>query len=151
VTVVRALEPGDLLVVAELLLEMDAHYKQGAGETVATKVANLREHLLGAVPSGYLLIAAEDGVPVGFAAYSFLWPAGGSSRGMFLKDLYVAAAHRGGGVGRVLMDALLAVAREAGCSRVDWTADVGNLAAQRLYESLGATRLETKVFYRRPL
>jgi len=38
-----------------------------------------------------------------------------------------------------------------GCTRIEWTTDTGNLAAQRFYESLGARPLPTKLFYRVPL
>ena len=149
--VVRPVQQADLPAVAELLAEMDVFYGQAGRETAGTKVANMRAHVFGPSPSGHLLIAVGGGSPVGIAAYSFLWPAAGTSRGLFLKDLYVASSRRRDGVGRLLMDALIAVAREAGCSRIDWTTDLENTAAQRLYDSLGATRLDTKLFYRLPL
>jgi ribosomal protein S18 acetylase RimI-like enzyme len=67
---------------------------------------------------------------------------------LYLKELYVAAAYRRSGAGRLLMGRLREIAVARGCSRIEWTTDTGNLAAQSFYESLGAEPLPTKLFYR---
>jgi ribosomal protein S18 acetylase RimI-like enzyme len=82
------------------------------------------------------------------AAYSFLWPAAGLTTSLYLKELYVGAAHRRAGVGRALMDGLGAIAARLGLSRVEWTTDTSNEGAQALYEALAAKPLTSKIFYR---
>lgn len=148
-----AVEPADLPSVAELLTELDAHYGNSGGEPgdPAAKLAHLREVFTGPDPAPHLLVArTEGGRVVGLAAYAMLWPAGGSARSLYLKELYVARDHRRRDLGRALMDRLFELAREAGCTRVEWTADRDNPDAQRFYESLGAWVHPGKLFYRMP-
>jgi RimJ/RimL family protein N-acetyltransferase len=46
------------------------------------------------------------------------------------------------------MDRLLEIARERGCTRVEWTTDTPNAGARAFYDSLGAAPLTSKLFYR---
>jgi len=55
----------------------------------------------------------------------------------YLCDVYVDAAHRGHGLGRRLMEAVLERARAAGCSAVSLEVRTDNAIARRLYQSLG--------------
>jgi GNAT superfamily N-acetyltransferase len=104
--------------------------------------------LFGDVPAAHVLLARTDGQVVGFAAYSFLWPAAGLTHSLYLKELYVGQAWRGRGVGTALMRRIREVAATAGCSRVEWTTDDDNSAAKRFYEALGAPVHPAKIFYR---
>jgi ribosomal protein S18 acetylase RimI-like enzyme len=89
----------------------------------------------------------DGGLVVGIAAYSFLWPAVGTARSLFLKELYVAEGYRRRGVGRVLMRAVFETATVLGCARVEWTTDPDNAAALAFYAGLGMAT-HPKVFYR---
>jgi GNAT superfamily N-acetyltransferase len=61
---------------------------------------------------------------------------------VLLNDLYVEPGERGRGVGRALIEASTAVARERGAERLEWTTAPDNATAQRLYDSTGARRSE---------
>lgn len=54
----------------------------------------------------------------------------------YLQDLFVAEQARGRGVGRALIEAVYAVARERGASRVYWLTHETNQAAMALYDKL---------------
>ncbi|MDG4823822.1 GNAT family N-acetyltransferase [Asanoa sp. WMMD1127] len=56
---------------------------------------------------------------------------------MEIEGVRVAAAHRGAGLGRRMIDWAVAEARVAGCSLVQLTTDKRRADAQRFYESLG--------------
>jgi len=94
------------------------------------------------------VLARDKAGLAGFAAYSFLWPAVGVTRSLYLKELYVAEEYRRRGVGKALMSALFDLARLHRCSRVEWTTDVGNGGALAFYEGLGLPVHAGKVFYR---
>ena len=57
-----------------------------------------------------------------------------------MNDLFVAEAARGRGVGRALIEASAAVARERGAAHLEWATAPDNHTAQRLYDSTGAER-----------
>ena len=131
--------------LAELIAERDRYY--GAPRPEPEEPA-IEDALFGPTPAGTALVAVHDGGLAGLAAYSFLWPAAGVTRSLYLKELYVRAASRRYGIGRLLMRELGRVAAEHRCSRIEWTADTDNPAAQRFYAALGAEPLATKIFYR---
>jgi GNAT superfamily N-acetyltransferase len=139
--------PADVDALVGLLTELAAFY----GSDSLPTADETADALFGDPPAASVLVARVGGDLAGMAAYTYLWPAEGSRRSLYLKELFVAAAHRRSEVGRWLMAALFLVARQRGCCRVEWTTDRGNEAAQRFYATLGADPLPTKVFYRTPL
>ena len=52
----------------------------------------------------------------------------------YLEDLFVAGHARGGGVGRALIDDLIALGRTNGWARLYWHTRAGNSGARRLYD-----------------
>lgn len=140
--------PGDEDAVAVLLAELDGFYGDTPEGTPAERAAQVRRVLFGDPPLAWALLAWDAGTLAGFAGYSFLWPAAGLTASLYLKELYVAAAHRGQGIGRQLMDGLYRIAADRGCSRVEWTADQDNTGAQAFYEALAVKPLPSKIFYR---
>lgn len=52
----------------------------------------------------------------------------------YLEDLFVAPSARGQGLGQLLLDDLLALARQQRWARVYWHTDAGNTGARRLYD-----------------
>jgi GNAT superfamily N-acetyltransferase len=91
---------------------------------------------------GVLLGAWEDERLLGYAClywhFSSLVPA----ETVLMNDLYVLEPARGRGVGRALIEASAAVARERGAHHLEWSTEPSNIAAQRLYDSTGAQRSE---------
>ncbi|HVY96213.1 MAG TPA: GNAT family N-acetyltransferase [Solirubrobacterales bacterium] len=68
----------------------------------------------------------------------------------YLEELYVAPPRRGEGLGRALLEAVVALAREIDAERVELGTSTGDVAARGLYESAGFTNLEdgdTMLFY----
>lgn len=142
--------PGDEHKICALLAELGAFYggaPQGpAGQRAAQVAAVLFEEKLVRA-----LLAWDGDSLAGLAAYSFLWPAAGVTTSLYLKELYVAESHRRTGTGKLLMQALHAIAADRGCSRVEWTTDTDNAGAQAFYDSFGVKPLPTKIFYRSAL
>lgn len=56
----------------------------------------------------------------------------------YLEDLFVDSAVRGKGLGRALLQDVLNLARERGCSRLYWHTRAENREARRLYDKLAA-------------
>jgi GNAT superfamily N-acetyltransferase len=142
--------PADVLALTELLEEMDRFYGAAGGTSPSReeRVRQTSEALFSDPAAAHVLLAWDGPQLAGMAAYSYLWPAVGRTRSLYLKELYVGESHRRGGVGKVLMRAVFATAGQDGCSRVEWTTDDGNAGAQAFYETLGLPPRPSKIFYR---
>ena len=140
--------PADVLALTELLEEMDRFYGAAGGASREERVRQTSEALFSDPAAAYVLLAWAGPRLAGMAAYSYLWPAVGRTRSLYLKELYVGESHRRGGVGKLLMRAVFETAAQHGCSRVEWTTDTGNARAQAFYAELGLPKHPSKVFYR---
>lgn len=145
--IVTAAEPTNIEELATLLAEMDQFYGAAKMEPTDVRLGQVRKAIFSNPPAAYVLLAREDNQLAGFAAYSFLWPAVGLTRSLYIKELYVAEAYRRTGIGTLLMRSLVEVATSQECSRVEWTTDHANANAQRFYEKIGM-RYPSKVFFR---
>ncbi|MDX6247230.1 MAG: hypothetical protein QOF10_590 [Kribbellaceae bacterium] len=147
-TVVRPATPDDIDALAQLAAEMDRFYGATEVEPLDIRRQQIQEALFGDLPAAHALLATDEDAAIGFAAYSFLWPAVGLTRSLYLKELYVTQARHRGGVGRQMMESLFEVARKHDCSRVEWTTDQDNPGAQAFYETFGVEPKDSKLFYR---
>ena len=82
----------------------------------------------------HLLVAEIDGALAGAATYQYSYRTW-SGESLYLQDLYVAAAHRGEGIGTQLIRGLAAVAVASDCDRMFWESHVGNARANVFYGS----------------
>lgn len=132
-----------------LATEMDMFYGDVRPDPPRQRAEEISAALFDDPSAASALLARDDtGKLVGFASYSFLWPAAGLSMSLYLKELYVAAAARRAGVATELMRGLYVIAAEGGCSRVEWTTDDSNEQAKAFYTAFGAKPLASKIFYR---
>jgi ribosomal protein S18 acetylase RimI-like enzyme len=133
--------------VAPLFEAMHEHHRGSGPQLLAFRSAGeawerRRRHYEALLESGrgHLLLAEEDGRPVGYAMVS---ETGGQAtlqtgaRMAELETLSVAEGERGQGIGRALMDAAYAVMRELGVTEVMLYVLEGNDGAVRFYERLG--------------
>ena len=140
--------PEDAVAMASLLEEMDHFYGDDITESAEERIRQINDALFATPPAAYALLAWDKEQLAGLAAYSFVWPAVGLTRSLYLKELYVAERHRSQGVGQLLMQALFDLAGKCGCSRVEWTTDHSNVGAQAFYSQLGVSAHPSKIFYR---
>ena len=140
---VREFRRADAEGVAALCEAMQDHY--GADRPPRAAIV---ADLLDLPPGVRILIAEQGGEIVGVAFLSPLYPGPGLRKGLFLKELYVAAPARGRGVGRALLAAVAAVAVQDGYGRVDWTAAAGDTRLMAFYEGLGAVPDPKRAFLR---
>jgi GNAT superfamily N-acetyltransferase len=105
--------------------------------TVAEDVtAALWQELLSPAGAISCLLALESGEVVGFA-HTLLHPTTWSLRlSCYLEDLFVSPASRGTQVGRGLIQAAAAVAREHGAGQLYWHTQEYNAPARSLYDTL---------------
>jgi GNAT superfamily N-acetyltransferase len=95
---------------------------------------------------GAVFLATVDTARVGIAAMPFTWTLEHGGKVAWLDELYVVPAHRGAGLGTLLLDHALAFARAAGCLAVDADHErVGALYLRKGFQRLPRTRWALKL------
>jgi GNAT superfamily N-acetyltransferase len=145
---IRPAAHSDIEAITLLMEDLDRFYGATDIEPPSKRVSQIAAALFREPRAAYALLAREGERLVGMAAYSFLWPAAGVTRSLYLKELYIAETVRGKGIGTLLMQRLCQVAVEHACSRVEWTTDKGNVLGESFYERRGAPKNQDKIFYR---
>jgi len=84
----------------------------------------------------HAVVAERDGELIGFSHYLFQRSTWLINPQCYLQDLYVGEAERGDGVGRALIGAVVAAAKDAGAARVFWNTHETNAVARRLYDAV---------------
>jgi GNAT superfamily N-acetyltransferase len=80
----------------------------------------LIEHLFGARPYYKLLVACDNGRPVGYAAYLHTYSTFLARPSLYLEDLFVLPEYRSLKVGHRLFATIARIGRAEGCGRVDF-------------------------------
>jgi GNAT superfamily N-acetyltransferase len=87
---------------------------------------------------GLLLGAWRANALLGYACLYWHFTSLVPAETVLMNDLFVVPAARSQGVGRALIEASAAVARERGSHHLEWATAPGNETAQRLYDATGA-------------
>lgn len=80
-------------------------------------------------------VAEVESVLAGFAIHHFHDSTWVKTPDCYLEDLFLDATFRGRGIGRALIDDLIAISRAKGWSRLYWHTDRGNETARKLYDT----------------
>lgn len=144
--VLRPAVPADCEIIAKMVYEL-AVYERAPEECHATPEA-IREQLFGPRPTAECLVAEVGGEVGGYAIFFHNFSTWEAAPGLYLEDIYVRPTHRKKGVGKMLIEALAAIARQRGCKRYEWACLDWNKPARDFYESLGARPMTEWVLYR---
>ena len=88
-------------------------------------------------PRHHLVVALADDIVVGMAsAVDYIHP--DKAPQLFINEVGVSPAYRRQGIGRRLMERLVELATELGCTEAWVLTDAENAAANRLYAAAGA-------------
>ena len=137
---IRAATPSDVPCVLAFIREL-AEYERLSHEVVADE-ATLSAALFGPGANAEALLGElidETAVePIAFAVYFHNFSTFLGRKGLYLEDLFVRPAHRGGGFGKAMLAHLAGLAVARGCGRFEWAVLDWNQPAIRFYEALGA-------------
>jgi ribosomal protein S18 acetylase RimI-like enzyme len=132
--IVRCASSDDAAVIGRLLYDFNREFDEPAPAPAA-----LAQRLRLLIESGETMVLLAGDGPDGLAVLRFRAAIWSSGLECYLAELYVAPVSRGQGLGRALMEAALREARARGADTMDIGVDEPDLAARRLYESLGFT------------
>jgi len=123
-----------------------AEYEHLLDQVVATP--ELLDEWLFEKQKAEVLLAEEDGLPVGFALFFHNFSTFLGRAGIYLEDLFVLPEHRGKGYGKALLSHLAAITVERGCGRLEWSCLDWNAPSIAFYRSLGAIPMDEWTQYR---
>ena len=142
---VREATRADVSRIRELIGELAA-YERSADLAKATE-EQLGMALFGERPAVFALVAEAHGEVVGFALWFLNFSTWRGVHGIYLEDLYVRPAARGGGLGRALLTTLADICQQRGYERLDWWVLDWN-PAREFYGAMGAAALDEWIPYR---
>lgn len=116
-----------------------AEYERALEDARATE-QQLVDALFGEHPATFALVAQDDitGSAVGFALWFRNFSTWTGTQGVYLEDLYVRPAARGGGHGKALLARLASICVERGYERFEWSVLDWNEPAIGFYRAIGA-------------
>ena len=95
-----------------------------------------------------VILAEENGEPVGFALFFHNFSTFLGRAGIYLEDLFVKPEHRGKGIGKALLRRLAQITVERGCGRLEWACLDWNRPSIDFYLSLDAAPMDQWTVYR---
>jgi len=134
--VLRDAMPADLPLVVHFVRAL-AEYEKLLHEVKATE-EDFRRLLFGEPRRAEALIAERDGAPLGFALWFYSVSTFDGRPKLYVEDVCVEPAARGGGIGRAIFVELARRALAAGCSRMEWSVLDWNAPSIAFYRSIGA-------------
>ncbi len=119
------------------LLDEYARDAMGGGRPLPESIKQALPQALAARPGVSVFLAYVDGAAAGLANCMEGFSSFACQPLLNIHDFMVSAPFRGQGVGRRLLDAVEAHARELGCCKITLEVLQGNAPAQTLYRSVG--------------
>ncbi len=138
---IREAKKEDCPRMMELIKEL-AEYEK-APEQVTVNFEHFVESGFGTRPVWWAYVAVADGKVEGFALYYTRYSTWKGQR-MYLEDIIVTKKMRGHGLGKLLLDKLIAVAKEKDYSGMMWQVLDWNEPAINFYKKYPAVRFDTE-------
>jgi GNAT superfamily N-acetyltransferase len=134
------------------LLDLYAGDPMGGGKPLTEEVKQALPQRLAAMPTFHAWLAFDGDLPVG-VLNAFLGFSTFQARPLLnLHDVAVRPGHRGGGIGKKLLEAAEAGACKLGCCKLTLEVHADNAVARHVYEQFGFTPGQpTQAFWTKPL
>ena len=127
---IRKAQQRDCPRMMELVEEL-AQYER-APQEVTVETGHFMESGFGAHPVWWAFVAEEEGLIAGFALYYIRYSTWKGQK-MYLEDILVTESARGKGIGTMLMDQLIAEAKEKKFKGITWQVLNWNEPAMNFY------------------
>ena len=142
---IRYAQESDIPQILFFIKEL-AIYEKMLDDVVATEDL-LREWIF-EKKRAEVILAEENGEPVGFALFFHNFSTFLGRAGIYLEDLFVRPEHRGKGIGKALLRKLAQITVERNCGRLEWACLDWNRPSIDFYLSLDAAPMDQWTVYR---
>lgn len=135
---VRPLRPDDQAGWRPLWDGYNAFYGRSGATALPEAITEATwQRFFDAAEPVHAFVAEQDGRIVGLVHFLYHRSTTRLHDVCYLQDLFTDSTLRGKGVGRALIQAVYAAAREAGSSRVYWHTHASNTPGRTLYDKVG--------------
>jgi len=143
---IRTASENDVPAIFALIKEL-AEFEKLADQ-INTTENELRKTLFGEDRFVEILLAEFNGEIVGQALFFKNFSTFLGKPGIYLEDLYVKPEMRGKGIGKMLLDKIISIAKERNYGRVEWSVLDWNESAIDFYKKIGAKPLDDWTIFR---
>ena len=143
---IRTANENDVPAIFALIKEL-AEFEKLADQ-INTTENELRKTLFGEDRFVKILLAEFNGEIVGQALFFKNFSTFLGKPGIYLEDLYVKPEMRGKGIGKMLLDKIISIAKERNYGRVEWSVLDWNESAIDFYKKIGAKPLDDWTIFR---
>jgi len=143
---IRTANENDVPAIFALIKEL-AEFEKLADQ-INTTENELRKTLFGEDRFVEILLAEFNGEIVGQALFFKNFSTFLGKPGIYLEDLYVKPEMRGKGIGKMLLDKIISIAKERNYGRVEWSVLDWNESAIDFYKKIGAKPLDDWTLFR---
>lgn len=137
----RTAAPADATTIHQLVVEL-ATYEREPDAVDATPAVIAAQMAWDHPPFECVLAEDPAGQVLGFTLFFPNYSTWRGKPGIWIEEIYVRPEARGLGVARALLDRVVALARERGCGRVDFSVLDWNELAHGFYRRVGATPMD---------
>lgn len=130
---IRKADPSDFAAIFSLIKEFSIFQKTPEKVTISL------EQMMADVNIFQGFVAETDNKDIiGFATFYFAYYSW-SGRGLYLDDLYVTEAYRNKGIGKMLLEKVINLAKNSHCKKIRWQVSKWNTNGIDFYKKMGAT------------
>jgi GNAT superfamily N-acetyltransferase len=144
--IIRTALEKDAAAIFSLIKELAEFEK--LSDQIKTSEYELSKTLFGDDKFVEILLAEYDGEIVGQALFFKNFSTFLGKPGIYLEDLYVKPEMRGKGIGKALLDKIIAIAKERNYGRVEWSVLDWNEPAIDFYKKIGANPMGDWTIFR---
>ncbi len=144
--IIRVAAKKDVASIFSLIKEL-AEYEK-LSDQISTTESQLENTLFGDENFVEILVAEVEGIIVGYALFFKNFSTFLGKPGIYLEDLYVRQNMRGMGIGKTLLEKIIAIAKQRNYGRVEWSVLDWNQSAIDFYKKIGAVPLNDWTVFR---
>jgi len=138
------LEESDIELAVDMMRKLCIYQKMD--DTSMINADNMKKLLSENAGNG--IFAYIDGKPVAFMYYYYNYPMLIGNKCMYIDCLYIEEEYRHCGIGSDFLKHISSIALEEGCGRLEWLCLTWNTPALKMYDKIGAKKMDTVSLHR---
>lgn len=143
---IRKAKKSDSKYILKLIAELAKFEKLSPPKPSAQK--RLISDAFRTKPHFYILVAESKNSIIGYAFYFFTYSTFLAKPTLYLEDIFVSEKFRNEGIGKMLFDELLKIAKHKKCGRLEFTVLDWNRNALRFYKRYNAQIMNEWLLHR---